>query len=78
MTARVEELAEQIASLEESDLQALLERVEELSFHRGIDALSDRYRKRLEQQGKLNEGAETILLKLKQIRQEIASREYPG
>jgi len=78
MTERVEELAQQIASLEESDLQALLERVEQLSFRRGIDALSERYRKRLERQGKLNEGAETIVLKLKQIRQEIASREYPG
>ena len=78
MTARVEELAQRIASLEESDLQALLERVEELSFHRGINALSDQCRNRLERQGKLNEGTETILLKLKQIRQEIASREYPG
>jgi hypothetical protein len=78
MTARVEELAQQIASLEEPDLQALLERVEELSFRSGINALSDRYRNRLDQQGKLNEGAETILLKLKQIRQEIASRKYPG
>jgi hypothetical protein len=78
MTERVEELAQQIASLEESDLQALLERVEELSFRRGIDALSDRYRNRLQRQGKLDEGAEAILLELKQIRQEIASREYPG
>jgi hypothetical protein len=78
MTERVEELAQQIASLEESDLQALLERVEELSFRRGINALSDRYRKRLAQQEKLNERAETIQLKLKQIREEIAFREYPG
>jgi hypothetical protein len=77
MTARVEELAQQIASLEESDLQALIERVEELSFRRGINALSDRYRKRLAQQEKLNERAETIQLKLKQIREEIAFREYP-
>ena len=78
MTARGEELAQQIASLEEPDLQALLERIEELSFRRGINALSDRYRISLQGQGKFNEGAETILLKLKQIRQEIASREYPG
>lgn len=78
MTVRVEELARQIASLEESDLQALLERVEELSFHHGLNALSDRYRKRLEEMGEMNKGAETILLKLKQIREEIASREYPG
>jgi hypothetical protein len=78
MTARVEQLAQQIASLEEPDLQALLDRVEELSFRRGIKALSERYRNRLAGQEKLNEGTETILLKLKQIRQEIASREYPG
>ena len=56
MTARVEELAQQIASLEESDLEVLLERVEELSFRRGIDTLSDRYRKRLERQGSSRRG----------------------
>ena len=42
MTERVEELAQQIASLGESDLEALLDRVEELSFRRGITTLSDR------------------------------------
>jgi argininosuccinate lyase len=79
MTKRVEELARQIASLEESDLQTLLDRVEELSLHHNIESLSDQYRKRLAQQGELHEEeAEKILLKLKQIRQEIASREYPG
>lgn len=78
MTAKVEELARQIESLEESDLQALLQRVEELSFRHGIDALCDRYRKRLKDQAELNEDTEEILTKLKKIRQEIASREYPG
>jgi hypothetical protein len=78
MTARVEELAQQIAALGESDLQALLARVEELSFRHGINALSDRYRKRLEGQRNLDERAETLLLKLKEIRQEISSREYQG
>ena len=78
MTERVEKLAQQIASLDESDLQALLERVGELSFRRGMNALSDRYRRRLREQRKLNEAAEKILMRLKQIRQEIASREYPG
>ncbi|HEY2990820.1 MAG TPA: hypothetical protein VGL11_24120 [Candidatus Binatia bacterium] len=78
MTERVEKLAQQIASLEESDLQALLERVEELSFRHDINALSDRYRKRLKEQGEVDNGAEKILIKLKQIRQEIVSREYPG
>ena len=78
MTARVEELARQIASLNESEIQALFERVVELSFRQELHALSDRYRERLKQQGELNEGAEEIMSKLKGIREEIASREYPG
>jgi hypothetical protein len=78
MTATVEELARQIATLKESDFKELLERVDELSFRSALNALSDRYVKRLKEQGDLNAGAEEILLKLKQIRQEIASREYPG
>ena len=78
MTARVEELARQIESLAASDLQALLERVEEMSFRHGIDALSTRYRKRLKDQAEIAENAEKILTKLKQIRQEIAFHEYPG
>jgi hypothetical protein len=49
-----------------------------LTPRRGIDGLSDRYRKRLKEQDGLDEAPETILMKLKQMRQEIASREYPG
>ena len=78
MTKRVEELARQIESLAASDLQALLERVEELSFRHGIDALSNRYRKRLKDQAEIDKDTEKILTKLKHIRQEIASHEYPG
>jgi hypothetical protein len=78
MTARVEELAQQIASLNESDLQALFERVEELSFRQELHALSNRYRERLKRQGDLDEGAEEVMRKLKLIREEIAAREYPG
>jgi ParB-like chromosome segregation protein Spo0J len=78
MTERIEKLAQQIASLEKSDLQALFQRIEELGFRHDINALSERYRKRLKDQAEFDEGAEEILAKLKQIRQEIASREYPG
>ena len=78
MTARVDELARQIASLNEADLQALFERVEELSFRQDLHALSSRYRERLKRQSDLDEGAEEVMKKLKRIREEIASREYPG
>ena len=78
MTEKVEELAQKIALLDESELHALLERVEELSFRQELRALSDRYRKRLREKGELNDDAEEILKKLKRIREEIASREYRG
>ena len=78
MTARVEELAQQIASLDESELQALLERVEELSLRQELRAVANRYRKRLSKESEIHEGKEEILRNLKRIREEIASREYPG
>ena len=77
MTTNAEELAQQIASPDESDLPALLARIEELSLRQEVRGMSDRYRKRLKEQGKLNEGSEEILKKLKLIREEIGSREYP-
>ena len=78
MTARVDELARQIASLSEAELQTLFERVEELGFRQELHALSDRYRDRLKRQGEIDESADEIMQKLKSIREEIASREYPG
>lgn len=78
MTPRVEELARQIATLDESELRALFERLEELNFRHELHALSDRYRERLRKQGELDESADEIMKKLKLIREEIAAREYPG
>ena len=78
MTSNVEELARQIALLDESQVRALLARLEELSTRHEVLAISARYRKRLEEQGELNESAEEILKNLKRIREEIASHEYPG
>lgn len=78
MSARVEELAQQIASLSEADLQVLFDRVEELAFRRELHVLSDRYRERLKRQGDLNKSAEEVMRTLKLIREEIAAREYPG
>ena len=78
MSAKVEELAAKIAALDEAEQKVLFERAAELSFRHGLTELSDSYRKRLEQQGELDRTAEDILAKLRQIRQEIAAREYPG
>jgi len=78
MNAKVDELAAEIAALDETEQKALFERAAEFSFRHGLVELSESYRKRLAQQGELDRTAEDILAKLRQIREEIAAREYPG
>lgn len=78
MNAKVEELASKIAALDEAEQKVLFERAAELSFRHGLTALSGRYRKRLRREGELDRTVEEILTKLRQIREEIAAREYSG
>ncbi len=78
MNAKVDELAAEIAALDETEQRVLFERAAEISFRHGLSELSERYRERLKQQGELDRAAEDILAKLRQIREEIAAREYPG
>ena len=78
MDPRVEELAAEIAALDEAKQKALFERAAELSFRRGLIEISDQYRRRLRQQGDLDRAAADILVALRQIREEIAAREYSG
>ncbi len=77
METKVEKLAAEIAALDEAEQRELFERAAELSFRHGLVGLSERYR-RLQQQGELEWAAEDTLAKLRQIREEIAAREYPG
>ncbi len=78
MNAKVDELAAEIAALDETEQKVLFERAAELSFRHGLIELSESYRRRLRQQGEIDRAAEDILAKLRQIREEIAAREYPG
>jgi len=78
MDPRVEKLAAEIASLGEKEQRALLEQLAEVTFRHGLIELSQSYLKRLQQQGEHNQAAKKVLGKLKQIREEIAAREYPG
>ena len=78
MTLRVENLAAEIAALEEHDQRALWEHVAELDFRRGLYALSEQYRERLRQQDELDRSAEDILAELRQIREETAAHDYRG
>ncbi len=76
MLTRIDELAEQIISLDSSEQEMLLNRVAELNLQKGLKALSDKYRARLAQEGKLDQKADDILAELRRIREDIAASDY--
>ena len=76
MFSRIYELAEQIISLDSSAQEMLLNRVAELNLQRELKALSDTYRARLAQEGKLDQKADEVLAELRRIRKDIAASEY--
>jgi hypothetical protein len=76
MHARIDELAEQIVSLDSLEQEMLLDLVAELKFQRGLKALSDKYRARLAREGKLDQRADEVLAELRRIREDIAASDY--
>ena len=75
--ARIEELAEKIASLPLSEQERLLERVAALTLQKGLSALADKYRERLRRQGTLDQSVEATWEALRKAREEVAARDYP-
>jgi hypothetical protein len=53
-----------------------MEKVAELNFRRGLDTLSQKYRERLAQEGKLGQKANEVMAELKRVREEIAASDY--
>lgn len=78
MASRVDDLANEIASLGENEQKRLWEHVADLNLRQGLHTLSERYRERLRQNGELDSSVEEILSELSQIREEIAAYDYPG
>ncbi|MSS71889.1 MAG: hypothetical protein EXS64_10420 [Candidatus Latescibacteria bacterium] len=76
MSLKVDELAQQIVALGPLEQEELLERVADLNFQRGLEALSQKYRERLAAAGKLNQKADDVMAELGQIREGIAAHEY--
>jgi len=76
MSGSINELAERIVALEPIEQEALIEKVAELNFQRGLDFLSQKYRKRLAQEGKLDQSAAEVLAELAKLREEIAAHDY--
>ncbi len=77
MASKWQILANEIASLDEREQRAVLERVAELNFRRGLNALSDQYRERLRQAGRIDQTAEEVLAELRRLREELAASDYP-
>ena len=76
MAPNIKELAEQIATLELSEQEELLEEVADLNYQRGLTQLSQKYRERLSAASRMDQKAEEVMAELGRIREEIATREY--
>lgn len=74
----IDDLALVITALDTSEQQILLEKVAQLNFQKGLHDLSEKYRARLDGEGRLNVPAEQVWDELRRAREEIAERDYPG
>jgi len=73
----IDDLANVITDLDSSDQQALLDRVAQLNFQKGLHDLAEKYRARLARQNQLNSPPEHVWIELHRIREEIAEHDYP-
>ena len=76
MSLTIDELAEQIATLNRTEREALFEKVAELAFRRGLETLARRYRERLAYEGKLDQKADEVMAELERIREEVSAHDY--
>jgi hypothetical protein len=74
----IDDLANVITELDQSEQQALLDKVAQLNFQKGLHDLAEKYRARLARQGQLNTPAEQVWIELHRIREQIAEHDYPA
>lgn len=74
----IDELAHTITNLAPADQEALLEKVAQMNFHKGLADLAGKYRARLASENCLDISAELVLAELQRIREEVVSRDYPN
>ena len=74
----IEDLATLITNLEPSQQQALLDKVAQMNFQKGLNDLAGKYRARLARENQLNSSPEQIWVQLHRIRKEIAEHDYPA
>lgn len=74
--AHLDELATKITALDPAEQEALWEKVAELNFQRGLEALAQKYRARLAAEGTLDQTTDTVMAELKKLREGIAANDY--
>ena len=73
----IDHLANLITELDASEQQALLDKVAQLNFQKGLHDLAQKYRARLARQNQLNSPPEQVWSELHRIREDIAEHDYP-
>jgi hypothetical protein len=74
----IDDLANVITNLDPSDQQALLDRVVQLNFQKGLHDLAEKYRARLTRESQLEVPFEQVMIELHRIREQIAEHDYPA
>jgi hypothetical protein len=74
----IDDLANVITDLDPTEQQALLDKVAQLNFQKGLHDLAEKYRARLARDKQLNSSPEQIWIELHRIREEIAQHDYPA
>ena len=74
----IDDLAREITSLDPAAQLALIDKVAQLNFQKGLHDLAKKYRSRLASEGRLNVPADQIWAELHRIREEIAAHDYPA
>jgi hypothetical protein len=74
----IDDLANVITELNPSEQQALLDKVAQLNFQKGLHDLAEKFRARLARENQLNSPPDQIWIELRRIREEIAEHDYPA
>jgi predicted alpha/beta-hydrolase family hydrolase len=74
----IDDLAREITALDPAEQHALIDRVAQLNFQKGLHDLAERYRSRLASEDRLNIPAEQVWSELHRIRKEIAEHDFPA
>ena len=72
----IDDLAQQIASLDDAAQRVLWERVAAINLEHGLRELSEMYRARLAREGKLYQTADDVLADLRAVRERVAAEDY--